>query len=255
MEENKRLDVEEIQDLEKRVDVLEGEPETPLVCPLYKTDLDELNDRITILEGDTPTDTPLTVAVLNGFEGRVEELEGGGSTDVTYSNGDKVKLNPSFFTTTLFNSLTKAATDEELAESVECSDANPIFVFLGPDTTITINGGDYSITDVNAFGVSVNTNQGKLMLLDSVQDGKFSNASTLGEIESFDYGAAKTIGKLLEHTFVATENPIVLQLSTDVTLYNPAKVMILGADSGEFNPGHHEEIDLTEKAQPLVKVS
>ena len=95
MNEEKRVDVNSIKDLEKRVDVLEGQPETPLVCPIFKTDLDNLNDRITVLEGGTPSEVknPMQFTELDDFEGRVEELEGGGEETVKFKAGDTLKIN------------------------------------------------------------------------------------------------------------------------------------------------------------------
>lgn len=137
MEEEKRLDVEEIINIEKRVDVLEGQPETPLVCPIFKTDLDYLNDRITVLEGGTPPEVknPMQLKELGDFEERVEELEEH-PTPVeitTISKGDTLKWNPDDFKTALLSELTQAELSKEVKTRVSGGQLNKFISIFGPE--------------------------------------------------------------------------------------------------------------------------
>lgn len=204
MEEEKRLDVNEIKNLETRLDVLEGQPETPLVCPIFKTDLDNINDRITILEGGTPSKikNPMQLKELDGFEERVEELEEH-PTPVeitTIAKGDTLKWSPDSFKTALTSELTQEELSKEVKTRVSGGQFNKFISIFGPEegdeleicvdytgeqafiatpANTTRNFSWSSLTNESSFKINTLTDALKLLAVASFKDIEYNENDSL----------------------------------------------------------------------------
>lgn len=74
-DDNKRLSVENLIDDENRVTVLEGDTPEEHSGTLTYNELTELDDRITVLEGETPEEKELRINDLLYFDDRITALE------------------------------------------------------------------------------------------------------------------------------------------------------------------------------------
>ena len=232
MEEEKRLDVEEIIDIEKRVDVLEGQPETPLVCPIFKTDLDNINDRITVLEGDSPSEikNPMRLSELGGFEERVEELEDQPTPPepkvTTFNKGDRVIADFSVFAEELLT-----AFPDDLHRDLAIGN-----ISSGVIPTISIAGTNGSRIDI-CYATSelqemyiITTNEGTSAL-------NIRNDSNCGGLTNLD----NIVTPLIKMTF---NNPYTYN-GNGISIYSAPQVTVHFAD------GTNKEAILSESAFPL----
>ena len=264
MEEEKRLDIDEIKDLELRVDTLEEQPLSPLICPIYKKDLDDLNDRITILEGGTPSTVknPMNLNELNGFEGRVEELEENPPAPtrdtVQYSAGTSYILDRTFFSETLLNNLPEQAASFNIPTTPDSGrPVIPTIIFLGPDTEYTaVDSGkwyspvfighnllgisfDYENKGVQLWGMEIHSDEPTTIYADP-------SFADITEIDS----ATTAISTWL----LALENATVngARLTETYELFNPVKVVIINANNvGEIAFNDYVEFDLDVEGQPF----
>jgi len=225
-EETKRLDVAELQDLEKRIDVLEGQPETPLVCPIFKSDLDDMNDRITVLEGGTAPgpQNPMRLSELSSFEGRVEELEDKPQKPLmVFDDAFKTKF-ASYYDEVKDEGSDKYFRWFDVATNTGC----PAIFVVGPDTTVTISNNKPVVSGDNQISVGF---LGETAYLIEDWDGtKLPDATLYHELCTLSSVISPTFENILSATWTASQ---AFKLDTDITLtdlFNPAKLIVIWED-------------------------
>jgi len=157
MNNEERLDVPSIIEMEDRVTVLEGGTPEERPSTIYKKELDDLNDRINVLEGKEPEGpkNPMRLAELKAFDERIDTLEEEESDSVVeFPNGTKIVFELEDFCTALKEKLSA----DDLNKLIDRSEESIFLKIKGPSENDTV---EFEFTDVmpRQFKIS-NTNNG-----------------------------------------------------------------------------------------------